>query len=193
MSVTMHSFSAEVGSRGYHVYRETSWRNIHLHQHVVVLKEVNNISIDIDPYCCRITIKRVDRIGPVTVGHVPRELSRFIFYFIQEGGSVTGTVASTTPRISPIPEGGLEVPILMHFTHENKAISSKMEILVRKQVGKMKKTFDVETLVKENFFGSSPEENPMCAEEDEEKEQAEEDFTIEVESDSEEKSIIIID
>ena len=57
----------------------------------------------------------------------------------------------------------------------------------------MKKTFDVETLVKENFSGSSPEENPMFAEEDEKKEQAEEDFTIEVESDSEEKGIIIID
>ena len=195
MSVTMHSFSAEVGSRGYHVYRETSWRNIHLHQHVVVLKEVNNISIDIDPYCCRITIKRVDRIGPVTVGHVPRELSRFIFYFIQEGGSVTGTVASTTPRISPIPEGGLEVPILMHFTHENKAISSKMEILGRKHVEKMKKNFDVETLAEENFSENSPEENPTCAEEDEEKEekeQAEEDFTIEVESDGEQKSVIVI-
>ena len=131
MSVTMHSFSAEVGSRGYHVYCETSWRNIHLHQHVVVLKEVNNISIDIDPYCCRITIKRVDRIGPVTVGHVPREFSRFIFYFIEEGGSVIGKVANTTPRNSPIPKGGLEVPILMHFTHENKAISSKMEIIVK--------------------------------------------------------------
>ena len=86
MSVTMHSFSAEVGSRGYHVYCETSWRNIHLHQHIVVLKEINNISIDIDPYCCRITIKIVARIGPVTVGHVPRELPIFIFYFIQEEG-----------------------------------------------------------------------------------------------------------
>ena len=130
----MHSFSAEVGSRGYHVYRKTSWRNIHLHQQVVMLKEVNNISIDINPYCCRITIKRVERIGPLTVGHVPRELSRFILYFIQEGGLFTARVASTTSRISPIPEGGLEVPILMHFTHENKAISLKMEILVRKQV-----------------------------------------------------------
>ena len=73
----------------------------------MVLKEVNNIFIDIDPYCCRITIKRVDRIEPVTVGPVPRELSRFIFYFIQEEGSVTGTVASTTPRILPITGGGL--------------------------------------------------------------------------------------
>ena len=88
----------------------------------MVLKEINNIPTNIDPYFSRITIKRVDRIGPVTVRHHPKELSRFIFYFIQEGGSVTGTVASTTRRISPIPEGWLEVPILMHFTHENKAI-----------------------------------------------------------------------
>ena len=182
----MHSFSAEVSRRGYHVIRETSWRNIHLHQHVVVLKEVNNISIDIDPYFCRIRVKRVDRIGPVTVGHVPRELPRFIFSFIKEGGLVTGTVASTTPRISPISEGGLEVPILVHFTNENKAIFSKMEILGRKQVGKMKKTFDVETLAEENSSENSPKENLTCAKEDEEKEekeQAEEDFTIEVESD----------
>ena len=105
----------------------------------MVLKEPNKISIDIDPYCCRITIKRVDRIGLVTVVHVPRELSRFIFYFIQEGGSVSGRVASTTPRLSPIPEGRLDVPILMQCTHENKAFSSKIEILVRKQVEKKKK------------------------------------------------------
>ena len=155
------------------LYRETSWRKIHLHQHVVVLKEVSNISIDIDPYCCRIAIKRVDRMGPAAVGHVPRELSRFIFYFIKKGCPVTGTVAKTTPRISPIPEGWLEVPILMHFTNENKAISSKMEILVRKQVEKMKKTFDVETLAEESFSENSPKENLTCAEEDEEKEEKE--------------------
>ena len=83
----------------------------------------------------------------------------------------------------------------MHFTHENKAISSKMEILVRKQVEKRKKTFDVETLAEENFSENSPEENPTCAEEEEkeEKKQAEEDFTIEVESNGEEKSVIVID
>ena len=161
----------------------------------MVLKEVNNIFIDIDPYCCRITIKRVDRIEPVTVGPVPRELSRFIFYFIQEEGSVTGTVASTTPRILPITGGGLEVLILMHITHENKAISSKMEILVRKQVEKMKKTFYVGTLAVDKFSENSLEENTTCAEEDqkkEEKEQAEEDFTIEVESGGEEVGVTVI-
>ena len=40
----------------------------------------------------------------------------------------------------------------MYFTHENKAVSSKMEILVTKQAEKMKKTFDVETLAEKNFF-----------------------------------------
>ena len=70
-----------------------------------------------------------------------------------------------------------------------------MEILVRKQVEKMKKMFDVETLAKENFSENSPKENCTCAEdkENEEKEQAEEDFAIEVESDSKEKSVIVID
>ena len=120
----------------------------------MVLKQVNNISIDIDPYCCIITIKRVDRIGPVAIDHVPKELSRFIFDFIQERDSVT---------------------------HENKAIYSTMEIIVRKQVEKMKKTFDVETLAEEKCSENSPEENPRCAEDEEkqEKEQAEQDFTIE--------------
>ena len=120
MSVKLHSFSAKVGSREYHVYSETSWRKIHIHQHVVVLKEISNISIDIDSDCCRIAIKRVDRMGPAAVGHVPRELSRFIFYFIKEGRLLTGTFSKTTPRMSPIPEGWLEVPISMHFTNELK-------------------------------------------------------------------------
>ena len=50
---------------------------------------------------------------------------------------------------------------------------------MRKQVGKMKKTFDVETLAKENFSENSAKENPSSAEKDQEKEvkeRAEEDL-----------------
>ena len=44
-------------------------------------------------------------------------------------------------------------------------------------------------MAKENFTENSPKENSVCAEEDKEKEEKEEaeDFTIEVESDGEEK------
>ena len=48
----------------------------------------------------------------------------------------------------------------------------------------------------ENFSENSPEENPTCAEEDEEKEekeQAEADFTITVDFTITQKSVIVID
>ena len=94
LKIAMNIFTAETGSLAYHVYREITWRNVSLHQQVKVLKETNSMSIDTDPCCCKITIKRVGRIGDITVGHIPRELLRFVFYFIHEGGSVTGTFAT---------------------------------------------------------------------------------------------------
>ena len=85
----MNSFTVEIGSRGYNVYRETTWRNLTLHQQVKVLKETNSISIDTNPYFCKITIKRVDRIGDITVCQIPKELSRFIFFsFMREHQSL---------------------------------------------------------------------------------------------------------
>ena len=94
----MHSFSIEIGSRGYHVYQNTSWTNVVLHQAVNVKIENNAVSKAYDPYCCKITIRRPDKIGSVTVGHIPRELSRYVFYYLHEGGSVTGTVSNVHYR-----------------------------------------------------------------------------------------------
>ena len=59
------------------------------------------------------SINGLDKIRPITVGHIPREISRDIFYFLQEGGSVTGSVADIYHPVSPIPEGVLESPILI--------------------------------------------------------------------------------
>ena len=59
------------------------------------------------------------------------------------------TVASLILNISPIPEEGLEIPILMHFVHENNKILEKMKIFVAKQVEKMKEKFDVKVLMGE--------------------------------------------
>ena len=38
----MHSFTAEIGSRGYYVYKGTSWNNIAIHQPVKGMKETRN-------------------------------------------------------------------------------------------------------------------------------------------------------
>ena len=113
----MESFSATIGSRGYHVYRNSVWSNIAVNQIVEVHKENNAVSLSYEPYCCKITARKIDHIGPVTVGHIPREISRFVYVLLQEGESVTGTDMDTVPKVSPIPEGGLEVPLQLHFTH----------------------------------------------------------------------------
>ena len=72
-------------------------------------------------------IKRVGRIGDITVCHIQTELSRFAFYLIHEGGSVTETIANITPRPSTIGQGGLEIQTLMYFVHKNNAILNKIK------------------------------------------------------------------
>ena len=41
--------------------------------------ETNAISKAYDPYFCKITMTQRERIGLVTVGHIPRELLRFVY------------------------------------------------------------------------------------------------------------------
>ena len=41
----MYSFTAEIESRGYHVYRSKSWNNITVHMPVKVMKETKSLSI----------------------------------------------------------------------------------------------------------------------------------------------------
>ena len=78
----------------------------------------------------------------------------FIFFIKSEGGSVNGTVTSTKYRTSPIPAGGLEIPLLLTFSC-SKAIN----------FGKMK-TF-VQTLYDYNFNGTVIEEEENSDDEDE--------------------------
>ena len=74
--------------------------------------------------------------GVVTVGHIPREITRYVHYFLLKGGSVTGIVADVRHRLFPIPEGGLEIPIDRTFSICSKAILEKMKI-VEAQITKM--------------------------------------------------------
>ena len=91
----MYYFSAEAGSRGYHVYRNTSWNQICVNEEVVVLKEKNIVELQIDPYCCAITITRVGKIVPGTVGHIPREIFRFVYFYLHEQGAISATVVDS--------------------------------------------------------------------------------------------------
>ena len=64
-------------------------------EEVKVELETNHRSIAKDLYSCAIRVKHKYFIGWKTVGHIPRELSRYVYFFIKaEKGKVTGSLKS---------------------------------------------------------------------------------------------------
>ena len=50
-----------------------------------------------------------------TVGHILRQLSRHTYFYIKEGERMDGSALSTRYCPSPIPSGGVEIPLMMTF------------------------------------------------------------------------------
>ena len=121
-----------IASRGYHAYRSI-WNfpppvpNTTL---VKIVKETNRDSLLIDPYCCKVVVNQISSLVPVTVGHLPREISRFAHFFLQRGGIISGKVISLEHKLSPIPSGGREIPIEIEFQHADPEMVNIMRRLI---------------------------------------------------------------
>ena len=127
----MFVFEAIVASRGYHVYKNTTWTNAAVGESVKVEVETSRISKRADPYACAIRTKHFYFDVWRTVGHIPPEISRHVFYFLTaEGGQVSGHVQSINQRYSPIPDGGLEIPLKLRFSCQNGEILEQMKTFV---------------------------------------------------------------
>ena len=68
-------------------------------------------------------------ICPTTVGHIPCEISRYIWYAINLGASISGEVVGTRPKRSPLKQGGLEIPIVVLVAWDD---ADKLSILIGK-------------------------------------------------------------
>ena len=124
------SFQAKVVSLVYHVYKETALRNAMKNEKVTVTIESNEVSKQIDPNCCAIQIKSDESV--VTVGHIPREISRYCCFFLkEEGGEINGNVFSKTYRSSPIPSGGFGIPLVLRFQNPKYVTQCKKEKFVQ--------------------------------------------------------------
>ena len=53
------------------------------------------------------------KLAPSIVGHVPRELSRYIWYALRYGALITAEVKNERLKRSPLLQGGLEMLIKM--------------------------------------------------------------------------------
>ena len=127
----IYNFKAIIASRGYHVYKETSWSNAKTNEEVKVELETNTTSFSADPYACAIKTKNPYFSDWKTVGHIPREISRYVYFFIEEeNGNVSGTIKSLKCKSFPIPSGGLKVPLLLKFFAKDKWVVDNMEKFV---------------------------------------------------------------
>ena len=54
-------------------------------------------------------LKRKNKLIPNIVGHVPREISQFICFFLTHAGKMEASVLSIQSLPSSIPSGGLEI------------------------------------------------------------------------------------
>ena len=124
------SFQTKVASRGFHIYKNATWENVNIDQEISVQLETNEDSKMIDPYCCAIKTMVSGKLE--TVGHIPREVSRHTYFYIKKGGRIDGSVLSTRYRPSPIPSGGLEVPLIMTFRIPRYITHQKMKDFMTK-------------------------------------------------------------
>lgn len=127
-SKCLKQFEMPCASRGYHVYREI-WKPA-LGEHLQMSQELGNVH---DPFAIAIKVKIRGRLtNDEIAGHIPREISRFCHYFLNYGGTLEGRVQNAKYRPSPIPSGGLEIPIILIVKRQNtdSAVFKKMKDLL---------------------------------------------------------------
>ena len=108
----MAAFQLMVGTaiRGYHVYRDV-WTP-EVHEEFACRQESDN---EHDRFAIAIFTD-----GENVLGHLPREISRVSFYFLEHDGSITGKV--TSKRRFCRQRGGMEIPCEITFTGKKKHI-----------------------------------------------------------------------
>ena len=118
LSTDGQSFSLSCAARGFHEYRKI-WAPTINHE-LIVKPQTGNL---FDPYAIGLFTKIRGKIEPLSlVGHLPREISRFSKFYLEYGGSMKASVRDVKFRRSPLPQGGLEIPITLTILQNNASL-----------------------------------------------------------------------
>ena len=125
-------YEMKCASRGFHEYRRV-WTP-RIRQSLTVQPEFGNVH---DPYAMALLTKLAETILEMDiVGHLPREISRFCRYFVNYGGKLEVRVTDINYSRSPIPSGGLEIPILLIVIKANAS-----PLVMGKMINEMKEYY----------------------------------------------------
>ena len=105
----------KVASRGWHVYGRSVWQRPSYDDKIFAEKDTDERATAHDKFA--VAWKKEDRgkVVPDTVGHVPREISRAVWFFLDLRGTVSERVFDSKYYPSPIPRGGLEFILRVKF------------------------------------------------------------------------------
>ena len=116
MADAIQSFEFATGLRGFHVYSTTKHWKLYLQQMITLKREHNNVH---DRFAVSGLVTLRGTFVPVVVGHIPKELSRYVWYALEQGAKFTGSVISVKPKRLPLIQGGLEIPMVISVKWSN--------------------------------------------------------------------------
>ena len=99
---------------------------LYVGQKITFKREHNN---PYDKFAVTGKVMMKGKIGLIVVGHLPRELSRYIWFSIGEGAKFEAEVHKEKPMASPLVRGELEIPIKVSVRWDE---PGKLSILVAK-------------------------------------------------------------
>ena len=126
----LYSLKAKIASRGYHVFKETSWSNAKEGDEVKVELETNKSSKKLT-HTLFVRKRNTSKDGKQLATSREKFRGMFIFFIKSEGGSVNDTVISTKYRTLAIPAGGLEIRLLLTFSCSKAINFEKMKTFVQ--------------------------------------------------------------
>ena len=103
------SFTAVIGSHGWHVYQNSTWKNAKKYEALSFKKEADPVALRFDLFSLALTRKSIKYLTPLTVRHIPLEIARFVYFSLERGGKMEAKVYQIECGESPIPKGSLEI------------------------------------------------------------------------------------
>ena len=114
--------------RGFHVHQDI-WTPV-LNEQLKTIQEHGNSE---DQFAVAV-YKEVTPGPGVTsatsiIGHLPREISRLCWCFLEHDGEILCTITNASKRRSPLEQGGLEIPCRLKFIGKKKNIKKLKKLL----------------------------------------------------------------
>ena len=93
-------------TRWYYVYRNIG--KPYVQQNISFRQERDH---EYDRFAVCGLVKIPGKIELTIVGHIPQEISRYVWYAMEEGANIAGKVVKEHYKPSSLFQGGLEIPI----------------------------------------------------------------------------------